>query len=397
MDTQDRTISAFPLPQIFTVRCSTVFALVVVCILTSFFALALQSCGGKTTTQNASAQTTSSQTSSAQTSSAQTSSPLPPRRGEIIAVRVSPVQQSTSVENIHVSGMLSVARESRLGFKIGGVIGKIMVSEGDMFKKGQTLATLNTTEITAQTEQARIGLEKAQRDYDRVQSLYNDHAVTQEQWQNAKTALDAAKKNLDIATFNRRYATIIADSDGFVAKKIANEGEVLAPGAPVLAIGETGTKADWIIKAGVSDTEWSSLQLNQRATVQFDAFPGRSFDAFISRKARAADLASGSFVVELTVKFRNENVALGMFAKATIAANAPRTATTIPYDALIEANGNEAFVFVPNGNGVVKKTITIESFNQNSVIVRSGLENVREIVVSNSAFLNEQSQISIIK
>lgn len=323
-----------------------------------------------------------------------------PQRGEAVAVKVATIQQTTTSDNINASGLLTTSNEGRLGFKIGGVIQKIMVKDGEFFRKGQTLATLNTAEIDAQTEQAQLGLEKAKRDFSRASNLFRDSVATLEQVQNAKTGVDVAQKSLDVASFNRRYATIIATTDGFVVKKIANEGEVIAPGTPVLAIGETGTKADWIVKAGVSDAEWSALRLNQRATVQFDAFPGQTFEAFISRKARAADLASGSFVVELTVRlreFRNENVALGMFAKATIAADAPRTATTIPYDALIEANGNEAFVFVPNGNGVIKKAITIESFNQNVVVVRSGLENVREIVVSNSAFLNEQSAITIIK
>ena len=369
MYTQHRTASAF-----FNGHVLTVSALAL-----SFLAsILLQSCGSKST------------------ASAQTPAKLP-SRGEVIAVHTAALQQSDINGNISISGLLTVSNESKLGFKIGGVIGNIMVKDGDSFKKGQTLATLNTAEINAQVEQAQFGAEKAKRDYERVQSLYEERAVTQEQWQNAKTALDVALRSLEVASFNRHYAAIVANTSGFVVKKIANEGEVIAPGAPVLAIGETGTKADWIVKAGVSDAEWSAIQLNQRATVRFDAFPGKTFEAFVSRKARAADLSSGSFVVELTVKFGNENVALGMFAKATIASNAPRKAVTIPYDALMEANGNEAFVFVPNGNGVVKKAITIESFNQNNVVVRSGLENVREIVVSNSAFLNEQSVITITK
>jgi RND family efflux transporter MFP subunit len=356
-------------------RRNAVFTLLSGLIIISFLA---QSCSNKS---NATTKATSSL----------------PQHGEAVAVKVDHIQQTATSDNINVTGLLTASNEGRLSFKIGGVIQKIMVKDGEFFRKGQTLATLNTAEIDAQTEQAHLGLEKAKRDFARASNLFRDSVATFEQVQNSKTGEDVAQKSLDVATFNRRYATIVAATDGFVVKKIANEGEVIAPGTPVLAIGETGTKADWSVKAGVSDAEWSALQLNQRATVQFDAFPGQTFEAFISRKARAADLSSGSFVVELTVKFHKEHLALGMFAKVTIAANAPRTATTIPYDALIEANGNAAFVFVPNGNGVVKKAITIESFNQNSVVVRSGLENVREIIVSNSAFLNEQSVITITK
>ena len=71
---------------------------------------------------------------------------------------------------------------------------------------------------------------------------------------------------------------------------------------------------------------------------------------------------------------------------------------TIPYDALLEADGNNAFVFVPTKNNHVKKeAVVIESFNNDNVVIKSGLENITTIVVSNSAFLNEKSIITIIK
>ena len=60
--------------------------------------------------------------------------------------------------------------------------------------------------------------------------------------------------------------------------------------------------------------------------------------------------------------------------------------------ALIEANGKQAFVFVPDGiNRVKKQAIIIESFTESGVNIGSGLEGVSEIILGNSAFLNEFS------
>jgi hypothetical protein len=87
-----------------------------------------------------------------------------------------------------------------------------------------------------------------------------------------------------------------------------------------------------------------------------------------------------------------------MFGKAQILAGQSVATRVIPYDALIEADGNKAFVFaLVNGNHVVKVPIVIASFDNKEVHVKSGLENISQIVVSNSAFLNEQSTIKIIK
>jgi hypothetical protein len=87
-----------------------------------------------------------------------------------------------------------------------------------------------------------------------------------------------------------------------------------------------------------------------------------------------------------------------MFGKATIEVGNKTSLPTIPYDAVIEADGNNAFVFVPIDSSKVKRVpIVIESFNNEGVVVKSGLENVSAIVVSNSAFLNEKSITTIIK
>jgi multidrug efflux pump subunit AcrA (membrane-fusion protein) len=90
--------------------------------------------------------------------------------------------------------------------------------------------------------------------------------------------------------------------------------------------------------------------------------------------------------------------AIGMFAKAAIRTDAQKNLPSIPYDALIEADGNAAFVFVPHGGTKVKRIpVTIESFDNGQVYIKSGLENINEVIVSNSAFLNEKSTINIIK
>ena len=85
-----------------------------------------------------------------------------------------------------------------------------------------------------------------------------------------------------------------------------------------------------------------------------------------------------------------------MYAKAAIKTNKVISQKWIPYSALIEADGNKAFVYAPYNQTRVKKVpISIESFDNQKVKVASGLENVPEIIVSNTAFLNEQSAITI--
>jgi RND family efflux transporter MFP subunit len=315
---------------------------------------------------------------------------------EVIAVTTLPLQSTNGTGILEATGLVNTANEARYSFKIGGVIERIYVQEGQSFAKGALLARLKPTEIESGVEQARIGLEKARRDHQRISNLYRDSVATLEQFQNTKSALDLAQQQLESVQFNQQYAQIYATQAGFVTKKLANEGEIIGGGFPVLAVNETGQNA-WVLRVGLSDKDWALTQEGQRATVRLDAFPGKTFKAILSKKLLAADQGSGSLQVELRLETAGAKLALGMYGTAQIETGAAASQfVRIPYDALIEADGYHAFVFVPVTDHSVKKMpIVIRHFDDKAVEVASGLEGVREIVVSNSAFLNENSTIKI--
>ena len=317
---------------------------------------------------------------------------------EIIPVKVVSLQSLQAPSEILATGLVTTANEANYAFKIGGIISKIYVQEGTSFKKGQLLATLNPTEITSGLDQSKLAVAKAKRDYNRALNLYKDSVATLEQLRNAKTALDVAQQSENSVAFNADYARIYAQNDGFVAKKMANEGEVISPGSPVLAINENSGLANWTLKLGVTDKEWAAIGIGQQADVAIDAFPGRKFQATVFRKSQAADQSSGSFQVELKLELNGMKPAVGMFARASIKTGDRQTLTPVPYDAIVEADGNSAFIFVPAGNQQVRRIpIIIGRFDNRQAFVKSGLQGVSDIIVSNSAFLNEKSMIKIVK
>ncbi len=323
------------------------------------------------------------------------SNPFP--AGEVIPVKVAPVQSVETNNDIVATGLLTTENEANLSFKIGGVIDKVFADEGEVVHKGQLLATLKTTEINSQLDQAKLGYIKARRDYDRANSLYKDSVATLEQLQNSKTALDIAQKTVDLVSFNSEFAAILSPDDGFVTKKMFNAGEVVNAGTPIIAINEVNPRSNWLLKVGVSDKEWAAVKAGQPATIALDAFPGKVFEASVYRKSPVADISSGSFQIDLKIKFSNETPAIGMFGKASIHCG-EKLSLIIPYSALIQADGNNAFVFIPiDSNKVRRIPVIIAGFDNNAVLIKSGLGNIRNIIVSNSAFLNERSIITIMK
>nr|MBI1232096.1 efflux RND transporter periplasmic adaptor subunit [Cytophagales bacterium] len=316
---------------------------------------------------------------------------------ETIAVTTYPLLQTEQAVRITATGLLATENEARYAFKIGGVIEQIAVQEGQSFSKGSLLASLRTDEIESGYAQAKLGMEKASRDLERIKNLYRDSVATLEQLQNTRTAFEIAQTQLDAVAFNREFASIYAISDGFVTKKLANIGEIISEGTPVLAINEAD-RDSWVLKVGLSDKDWTLVTVGDSVTVTMDAYPGLIITGSIFRKSQAADQTSGSFQVEARLDLGELQPAVGMFGKALIYTNVRRQYHEIPYDALLEADGNTAFVFVPNGEGnITRIPVVIAEFDDKMVRIKSGLEGIREVVRNNAAFLNESSTISIIQ
>jgi RND family efflux transporter, MFP subunit len=313
---------------------------------------------------------------------------------ERIPVRTVSVQQQSIALPVRTSGVLTSSAEQRLSFKIGGVIKGIYVKEGDLVRSGQLLAALDKTEIDAQVAQAQQGLAKAERDLARVEGLYRDSSATLELLQNATTARDLAKETLRIATFNQQYAEIRATRAGKIIKKLLNEGEITGPGMPAFVLFETGAN-DWVVQVNVSDRDWARLNLGMEARVTMDAYEGTSFAGKVSDLAPAADPASGLYPVEVRVQPQGKRFAPGLFADVEINPKQTRPYTLIPVEAIIEGDGQSAFVFAlqDDGESVKKMPVRIAFIEGTQAVVASGLEGVREIVTAGVPYLNEKKKV----
>ena len=318
---------------------------------------------------------------------------------DTIPVQTLPLKQQNNNAAMNVSGQFTTDDEVMLSFKTGGIINSLHVKEGDAVKKGQLLATLNLTEIDAQVQQANLSVEKAQRDYQRIQNLYKDSVATLEQLQNSKTTLQQAQQQWNMTKYNRQYSEIHAPKDGYILRKMANAGQLVAAGAAVLQTNGAET-SKWILRVGISDNEWARLQLNDRAQIQTTALPGQQLQGVISRKSEGVDAVTGTFSADITLDGKKvKGIAAGMFGKAVITPS--RTSVSgsewqIPYEALLDGDGTAGYVFITNDNKTAHKVkVAVAGINKNTVTISAGLEDVKALIISGSAYLTDNGAIVV--
>jgi len=314
----------------------------------------------------------------------------------VFYVRTSPVAMSDLDDIVHVTGVIQSDTEAKPSFKTGGVIARTYVKEGDRVRKGQLLARLNTTEIEALTTQAKFGLEKTQRDQQRVQNLYADSIATLEQLQNSITAVDVAKKSLQIAEFNLAYAEVRSPIDGKVIMQMLHEGEITGPGIPVYYIMGV-QQADWKLIAGLTDKNWGRIRLGDKAKITLDAYPGWSIDGQVRRLSDVANPLSGTFDADIRIPSKDKRIAAGMLAHIEITPSTSGDYPMIPIEALVSSNGRTGIVYVPKDGFAEKRVIQIQQFQGERIAVLSGLEGATEVITAGSGFLEDGDKISIEK
>ncbi|HEX7121586.1 MAG TPA: efflux RND transporter periplasmic adaptor subunit [Gemmatimonadaceae bacterium] len=305
-----------------------------------------------------------------------------------LLVRTAPVTVERLARPVRAAGTLALKDEVTLSFKIGGIIARVAVNEGDQVRHGQLLAALDLAEIDAAVRRATSAVEKAERDLDRARALYADSVATLEQVQNAETALDVARTELTTATFNRQYARIVAPASGTILRRHAEPGELVTAGAPVLTLGSSAR--GMVMRAGLADRDVVRVQRGDSATVTLDALPHLHLTGVITEVGASADPMIGTYGVEVRVP-RARGLASGMMGHVEIHPSTRQAVALMPIDALLEADGDRGVVFVLAGDGAraERREVTIAFVVGDRVAVRDGLDGVREVITEGAAYLED--------
>ena len=294
---------------------------------------------------------------------------------------------------VHTSGKLVSETESKLSFKTGGIIANIFVEEGESVSKGQTLAALNLSEIKARKRQAKLALEKARRDYRRAKNLYQDTVATKEDFQNAKTALEVAEADYEIAKFNLTHSTIKAPAKGKILKKLSSVNEIVAPGYPVLLFGSTAS--EWVVRVNVTDKDILKIKKDDTAHIRFDAYENKTFSGKVSRISQSADPYTGTF--EVDVKLQNPDISLtrGLIASTEIYPEKSSRLAGIPIEALIEASGDRGFVYVYSNGNVNRRAVEIRRITEDTLMISQGVKEGERVVTSGVSYINEETEVRV--
>ena len=333
--------------------------------------------------------------------SAPTSAPV----SATIPVETAKPEAAGSANVIRVTGTLSANVELRLSFKTGGILKRLLVDTGQNVRAGQLLAELDRTEVGAGATQMRMSLVKAERDYVRAETLFKQDVIPKAQLDDARTALEVARAGSVAMNFNSDSGRITAEKDGVVLRRFVEAGEVVAAGAPILALSQGDAKK--VLKVSLSDIDAVRVDLGDLAEVSFDAMPGVKIKAHVLTLAGSANAGTGLFDIELALDGATERLSSGMIGQAVIQPgidtdasdkNTGQTPTPelllIPLAALVEANAEHGLIYVVENSKAKSRQIALGEIRGDTVLVLGGLSANDFVVVRGAPYLDDGTPVS---
>ena len=253
-----------------------------------------------------------------------------------------------------------------LSARVMGVIRSIAVREGALVRAGQVLVRIDDTDLSAAVAQAEAAVEAARAaeenaavHRDRMRDLESRQAATRKNREDAEMGYSVAaaqRRQAESALAGARatlaYATITSPVGGIVAGRSAEEGDMAAPGMPILTLEEV---ARMKVEAALPETEAASIAQGTPVTVSFDAGGLAPRRAEVFELLPTADPATRTLLVRVLLDNADRSLRSGTFARLGIE-RGTRKALRVPRAALLERGAlTGIYVAIPENGGTLAR------------------------------------------
>ena len=220
-------------------------------------------------------------------------------RGDEVAVspyRFVTLEQGDLEAVVSSTGTLDAVTTVQVGTQVSGIISHIYVDFNDNVRKGQIIARIDTTLLVSSVRDAQTTLTRnqaqlrqAQREFERLKSLYDKQFITEVEFNKAQYDLDiaiaatqSAEISLERAQQNMSYATIYAPISGTVIERNVDVGQTVAASfsAPQLfLIADDLSRME--ILASVDESDIGMIKEGQTARFTVQAYPDDTFTGLV--------------------------------------------------------------------------------------------------------------------
>jgi RND family efflux transporter MFP subunit len=329
--------------------------------------------------------------------------------GESVPVVVGKIQKVQEHEAISVSGTVTTPNSPAVvSFLVSGKVVFVGPREGDYVKRGQRLASIDSTDYrltlaaaTAQTEMAGVAFKRAEDEHRRMKMLYDSNSLAPNDYKKFKAAFDSAAQQYEQAVASEKLTrkhmtdgTLCAPTSGYISKRMIEPGATVAQGQPVFEIVQMDPVE---VNVGVPETDVHLVRIGQKADITVPALQGKSFEGTVRVINVSADPNTRTYMTRISVANPEHSLRVGMVAEATIRGDRMVSMATLPGDSVVRdpQGATQVFVYYPDQKRVYTKRVEVGAVVNKDIEIKSGLSGDELIVLAGQTRLRNGLAVSV--
>jgi RND family efflux transporter MFP subunit len=300
-------------------------------------------------------------------------------------VRVATAGEATAVGRVF-TGIVTGRVQSDLGFRVPGKVVQRLVDAGQTVKAGQPLMRIDRTDYALALDAIRAKAVQTAADERRYRDLVSAGAVSASTYDQIKAAADAAQAQMRAAQNEASYSLLVADADGVVMQTLAEPGQVVAAGQPVVKLAHAGPREATI---SLPETLRPAIRSIARARVY-----GAATDngAVLRQLSDFADPVTRTFEAKYVLEGAAASAPLGATVEVSLPDSRSASGQKIPLAALFDnGRGSGVWVVDPKSSTLIWRPVQVGAVSDESATLTGGL-NAGDRFVSLGAHLLHQGQ-----
>jgi RND family efflux transporter MFP subunit len=311
--------------------------------------------------------------------------------------------QPATADASRLNGVVAARTEASLGFRVGGPIVRRYVDPGQAVSAGTPLMQLDPRDLalgasarTRAVEAAAASLDMATREEARARALAAVGIAARKDFEDAQARLQATRAQWLAAQAEAReagnalgYAVLRADAPGVVSEILAQPGDVVAAGQPVIRFARNGPR-----EAAIAVPEDRRATIPRLASAEVYGVPGLN-PARLREIAATTDPATRTYAARYVLSGAAAAAPLGATVRLLLeTSGAP--AVSVPIGALYGADGSSAVWVVTGANPVVRsRRVHVARLGEEDAVIDSGLKPGEQVVALGAHLLHDGDQVRI--
>ena len=345
------------------------------------------------------------------------------------------VKRDTISQTVSATGEIMASQMVDVGAQASGQIKKLHVKLGQVVKKGDLIAeidsttqvnTLNTNKAKLETYQAQlasaeIALRSAEKKYKREQALWKENATSKAELETAEDTYAAAKAQItelkssikqtqiaiNTAEADLGYTRITAPMDGTVVSVVVEEGQTVNANQTTPNIVQLADLSMMLNRMQIAEGDITKVQTGQKVKFTILSEPDSHIEAELgSIDPGLTTMSKGSYsnstdTTESAIYYYARSfvpnddgkLAIGMTTQNTIEIASAPNVLTVPTIAIKRRQGKAYVRVLSADNQATEKEITTGLKDSINTEVKSGLAEGEKVIISEMSAAEQQKSI----